>query len=123
MSPSRRPSSAPSGSWSPLTESNNAAQSTQDVIGQWAPKRGTRTELETNLPGPTTVQLGTESRRVNEDRILPVPEKAPNANEAAESPAVNHVVHESTKVDPWKRKTLLTLGTDTMDPVCERKYL
>lgn len=118
MSPSRRPSSAPSPSQTSPTESKNTARSPQHAIGRWA--RDTQTGLETSRLGPPTLHVDKDSRQVNEDKILPASEKAPHPNEAADSPADNHLVLESSKVDPWKRKTLLTLGTYTTNPMCER---
>ena len=120
MSPSRRPSSAPSPSQNSPTESKNTARSPQHTIGQWAPERGTQTEVETSRLGPPTSQAEKDSRQVNEDKILPASEKAPHANEAADSPAANNLILESSKVDPWKRKTLLTLGTYTINPMRAR---
>lgn len=110
MSPSPRPVSAPSDLRNAQLEPDNAANY-QRAFGPWASIRGRRPELQ--LP-QATVQLQDENPVSNDEGISPASQTTQHAQETADGSTANHALSKTKKDDPWKRKTLLTLGAVAM---------
>jgi len=113
MSPSPRPVSAPSDLRNAQVEPDNAANY-QRAFGLWASTRGRRPELQLPQKSPTTVQLQDENLGSNDEGISPASQSTQHAQETADGSTANHALSKTKKADPWKRKTLLTLGAVAM---------
>lgn len=113
MSPSPRPVSAPSDLRNAQVEPDNAANH-QPAFGLWPSTRGRRPELQLPQKSPTTVQLQDENPGSNDEEISPASQSTQHAPETADGSTANHAFSETKKADPWKRKTLLTLGAVAM---------
>lgn len=114
MSPGPRPASAPSDLGKPLVKSENGASSYQHTIGQSESIRGRRPELQIPQKRPPTVQVRDERQQTTGDTISPASQPSRYIDEAANGSAAHDSPSEAQKVDPWKRKTLLTLGINTV---------
>jgi len=60
------------------------------------------------------VQLQDENPGSNDEEISPASQSTQHAPETADGSTANHTFSEAKKADPWKRKTLLTLGAVAM---------
>lgn len=104
-----RPASAPSDSRNGSVEPNLAASYHGD-FRQWTSTRGRRSDLQSSETN-TSFQLRDENQQRNNQR-LPIASQPPQDSDgAADGSAANHVSSKFNGTEPWRRKTLLTLGT------------
>ena len=118
MSSSRRPASAPSDLQNNTSEPNNDNDHHQGASRQWASTRGKRPELQKPQTGTSTLYVKEKNSRRSRERLPTAPLSPHDPAGPANSAPANQTSSSSHEANPWKRKTLLTLGILFRDSTC-----
>ena len=110
MSPNLRPASAPSDLRNDSVEPEKAP-SHQRAFKQWASTRGTRPDTQTPHTGITLSEPTGSKQGPSHERSPSASQSSQALDEAIGVSPPNRALSGLNEAEPWKRKTLLTLGT------------